>query len=267
MSEMISGGLLQPDPLPRGATGESTAGYLMDAVRLRPTGRRVVSLLSVVLFLIGASIFAYPFFTDLYTTNLVQRPLADQFESPELVQRYSERTITTGDPLTRIVMPDIGIDTVVVEGTSPAALRAGAGHYPTTPLPGEAGNVAIAGHRTTYGKPFNRVDEIPVGSEVRLITPLQVHSYRVVAAPADAARPCPNGACWIVAPTQWEVVGPTATPMLTLTTCHPKGSDRERLIIRAELVQTVDREFGPDGQPIPIPLLGDAAPQPTPTGS
>lgn len=263
MSEMISGGLLQPDPLPRGATGESTAGYLMDAVRLRPTGRRLLSLLSVVLFLGGAAIFSYPFFTDLYTTQLVQRPLADEFESPELVQRYSERTISTGDPLTRIVIPAIDIDTVVVEGTSPAALRAGAGHYPTTPLPGEAGNVAIAGHRTTYGKPFNRLDQVAVGEEIRLITPLHVHTYRVVAAPADAARPCPNGACWIVAPTQWEVVGATPAPSLTLTTCHPKGSDRERMILRAELVASQDRQFDVEGQPIPIPALGG---DPTPAG-
>ena len=51
----------------------------------------------------------------------------------------------------------------MVEGTSPEALRAGAGHYPETPLPGQAGNVAIAGHRTTYGKPFNRLDEVAPG--------------------------------------------------------------------------------------------------------
>ena len=257
MSEMISAGLLQPDPLPRGATGASTTGYLMDAVRLRPAGRRLLSLFSVLLFVAGAGIFAYPFFTDIYTTQLVQRPLEDQFESAELVERYSTRTITTGDPLTRIVMPDLGVDTVVVEGTSPAALRAGAGHYPTTPLPGEVGNVSIAGHRTTYGKPFNRVDELVVGAEVTLVTPLEVHTYRIVPAPADVARPCPTGACWIVDPAQWEVVGPTETAMLTLTTCHPKGSARERLIIRAELVETVPRQFGTDGLPIPVDGLSD----------
>lgn len=252
MSEMIASGLIQPDPLPTGATGTSTLGYLLDAVRLRPTGRRVLSLVSVALFLAGAAVFSYPFFTDLYTTQLVQRPLADQIESAELVQRYSERTITAGEPLTRIIMPSLGVDTVVVEGTSPAALRAGAGHYPQSPLPGEVGNVAIAGHRTTYGKPFNRLDQMAVGETIQLITPLEVHTYRVLPAPEGAARPCTSGACWIVNPTQWEVVGPTPTPMLTLTTCHPKGSSRQRLILRAELVDSEPRSYDAEGNPIPI---------------
>ena len=199
---------------------------------------------SLLLFLGALGVFAWPLASDFYATQLIQRPLADQFESPELVQRYTARTIGTGDPLTRILMPAIGVDTVVVEGTSPAALRAGAGHYPTTPLPGEPGNVAIAGHRTTYGKPFNRLDEIPVGSELELITPLATHTYRVVAAPAGVAQPCPNGACWITGPRDWDVVGPTATATLTLTTCHPKGTARDRLILRAELVSSTPRFAG-----------------------
>lgn len=260
MSELIASGLLQPDPLPRGAAGESTLAYLLDAVRLRPFGRRLVSLVSLALLITGVSVFAYPLFTDLYATQLIQRPLADQFESAEIVRRYSERTITTGDPLTRIVMPVLEVDAVVVEGTSAAALRAGAGHYPTTPLPGEPGNVAIAGHRTTYGKPFNRIDELAVGDTVQLVTPLAVHTYAVVPAPTDAARPCPAGACWIIEPTGWEVVGPTPGSMLTLTTCHPKGSAAERLIVRAELIGSEDRPFAPDGTP--LPLDGTATPTP-----
>ena len=267
MSEMIASGLLQPDPLPTGATGSTTPGYLMDAVRLRPTGRRVLSLLSTMLFLAGAAIFAYPFFTDVYTTQLVQRPLADQFESAEIVQRYTSRTITAGEPLTRIVMPALGVDTVVVEGTSPAALRAGAGHYPATPLPGEVGNVAIAGHRTTYGKPFNRLDELHVGDTVQLVTPLEVHTYRVAPAPEGSGNVCPTGACWIVAPTQWEVVGPTAGPALTLTTCHPKGSARQRLIIRAELIDSQPRQFDSNGVPLPVDELPATTPVDAPQGS
>lgn len=243
MSELIPSGLLQPDPLPAGAAGESTVAYLMDAVRLRPFGRRMLSLVSLALLLTGVAVFAYPLFTDVYAAQLVQRPLEDQFNSPEIRQRYTERTITTGDPLTRIVMPDLDVDAVVVEGTSPAALRAGAGHYPNSPLPGEPGNVAIAGHRTTYGKPFNQVDELTVGATIQLVTPLAVHTYQVLPAPEDAARPCPTGACWIVEPTAWEVVGPTDGSMLTLTTCHPKGSARERLIVRAALVASEDREY------------------------
>ncbi|CAN5282916.1 N/A [soil metagenome] len=265
MSEFVTSGLLQPDPLPRGATGTSTWAYLLDAVRLRPAGRRMLSLVSVVLFVVGLGVFAYPLFTDVYSSQLVQRPLADQFDSAELVQRYASRSIATGEPLTRMVLPSIGVDAMVVEGTSPAALRAGAGHYPTSPLPGEAGNVAIAGHRTTYGKPLNQMDEVGPGELVYLVTPLDIHTYRVLPAPADVSRRCPNGACWIVNPSQWEVVAPMEGSLLTLTTCHPKGSARERLILRAELVSSEARDFDLLGNPVPVDMLNrPAAPPVTP---
>ena len=65
------------------------------------------------------------------------------------------------------MIPALNVDTVVVEGTGATALRAGAGHYPNTPLPGEEGNVAIAGHRTTYGKPFANLDRLAVGDADR----------------------------------------------------------------------------------------------------
>ena len=70
----------------------------------------------------------------------------------------------SGDPITKISIPAADLKpTVVVEGTGASALRAGAGHYPNTPLPGEEGNVAIAGHRTTYGKPFANLDRLKIG--------------------------------------------------------------------------------------------------------
>jgi sortase A len=255
MAPLHPSGLLQPDPLPTSATGTSAFAYLLDAVRLRPAGRRVLSAVSATTFLMALGVFAFPLFTDVYSAQLVQRPLGEQFESADLAQRYVAREVQTGEPLTRIVMPSLDVDALVVEGTSPAALRAGAGHYPTTPLPGEAGNVAIAGHRTTYGSPFARIDELAPGEVLHLVTPIEVHTYRVVAAPAGSARPCPTGACWITPPTAWEVVAPMEGSLLTLTTCHPKGSARERLIIRAELVETAPREFDRDGTPIPVELM------------
>ena len=69
----------------------------------------------------------------------------------------------------------------MVEGTTQDALRAGAGHYPETALPCGAGNVAIAGHRTTFGQPFNRLDEVAPGAEITLETPLGTCTYRVAA--------------------------------------------------------------------------------------
>lgn len=203
-------------------------------------GRRALAAAALVLALAGVGFLAYPWLTDVYTTEVVQRRLRDDLKTPATQAAYERREIKEGDGLTRIVIPRLGVDTIVVEGVSPAALKAGAGHYPETPLPGEVGNMAIAGHRTTYGKPFNRIDQLSVGDDITLITPLARHTYRVVPAPGDATTVCPSGACWITTPTDWGVVGPTATSMLTLTTCHPKGSARLRLIVQAELVDTVD---------------------------
>jgi len=216
-------------PLP--APGRSLPALLGDALRRRG-GRRAVSVLSVVLFLAGAVMFAYPVGTDVYG-RVNQDRLVEQFRTPEVAQAYRERKVPVGAGLTRLRIPKIGVDVVVVEGTTPAALRAGAGHYVETPLPGEPGNVGIAGHRTTYGRPFNRLDEMRPGDLAELETPFEVFTYRVMEPFAGHGNP------WVVAPTAYEVVGQDVQgSFLTLTTCNPKGSARQRLILRLELVGT-----------------------------
>jgi sortase A len=130
------------------------------------------------------------------------------------------------------MIPRIGVDAVVVEGTNAKALAAGAGHYPETPLPGEAGNVAIAGHRTMNGKPFADLDRVSPGDKVILVTPFAKHTYEVVSSFDSHANP------WVTTPNDWTIVAPTKVPMLTLTTCHPKGTARQRLVARAKLVSS-----------------------------
>jgi sortase A len=231
---------------PEVAAKGSSSGFLLDALRRRPAGRAVVSGLTILLFLGGSGMFAYPFFTDLYTDQILQGRLTDEFVGLE-VDGYDdwEASVSSGDALTRIVIPDIDVDTVVVSGTSPAALRAGAGHYPSTVLPGQDGNVGIAGHRTTYGRPFNRIDELSGGDEIWLQTPVGDFQYVVSAPPAggdcraysemDEARP--DSAACVTHPRDWSVVGETDDAVLTLTSCHPKGSAQQRIIIRAELAE------------------------------
>ena len=231
-------GLAMPDPIGPQPRAQSRFAYLMEAFKARPAGRRSLSALALILCVVGAGMFAYPLATDIYAREVLQQKLSDGLDSNEMKQKYVTRTVKAGDPLTRIVIPDLGVNAVVVEGTSPAALRAGAGHYPNTPLPGEAGNVAIAGHRTTYGKPFNRMDELPVGAQVRLETPLATYTYEVIPHPADVATGCANGACWITHPNDWGVVAPMSEALLTMTSCHPKGSAAQRIILRAKLIAT-----------------------------
>lgn len=194
------------------------------------TVRRGITGLAICMALGGIGLVAYPFATDLWAARL-QGGLVQEFTSPQAAQQFRTGNIAPGDPLTRMEIPKIGVDTMVVEGTSLAALRAGAGHFPSTPLPGEAGNVAIAGHRTTYGKPFNRLDELDVGDRVILTTPVGRHVYEILAAPS------------VVLPTDWDMVVedyPSKGSFLTLTTCHPEGSATHRLIVRAELISSTD---------------------------
>lgn len=219
-----------------GTRRTSRSGFLVDALRRRRFGRLLVSGLTVLLFVAGSGLFAWPLLTDLYTGEVVQQRLAEEFDRLEVDDpgTWEVTAREAGSPLTRIVVPAIDLSTVVVSGTSPAALRAGAGHYPSTPLPGAEGNVAIAGHRTTYGRPFNRADELVPGDEIWLLTPVGDHRY-VVSEPDPEIGENP----WITHPDDWGVVAASDESLLTLTTCHPKGSAQQRLIVRAELAETL----------------------------
>lgn len=185
--------------------------------------RKTLSVFSIVAALAGVALIAYPFATDLWAARL-QSDLDDDLSANK--RDYKLKRVPVGDPLTRVEIPKLGVDVVVVEGTTLSALRAGAGHYPNTPLPGEAGNVAIAGHRTTFGAPFNRIDELAPGDDIVLTTPVGRHVYEVARGP------------WVVDDRDWSVVReyPNDGSFLTLTTCHPEGSDDYRLAVRAELV-------------------------------
>jgi sortase A len=130
---------------------------------------------------------------------------------------------TEGDAMARILIPDIGVDKIVVEGVTLDDLKRGPGHYPDTPMPGQPGNAAIAGHRTTYGAPFNRIDELENGDEILVTTAQGAFRYEV------------NGQ-QIVSPSQVEVLDNQGDNRLTLTACHPKYSASQRIVVTATLV-------------------------------
>jgi sortase A len=148
-----------------------------------------------------------------------------------------------GEAAGQIVIPAIGLDWTFVEGVSVSDLKKGPGHYPETPWPGQQGNAAIAGHRTTYGQPFHELDQLEPGDEV-VVTTIQgrfVYEVRETI---------------IVHPDQVEVLGAdfwdfdddpaTFEDTLTLTACHPKYSAAERIVVAAEL-QGPPAPLTPDG--------------------
>ena len=154
-----------------------------------------------------------------------------------------------GAPIGTIDIPSIGLDEVVVQGVAATDLAMGPGHYPGTPLPGEEGNVAIAGHRTTYRHPFYDLTAVLPGDPIVLTTPQGAFTYRVVGAS-------------VVTPTDAAVLAATGSPTLTLTTCNPRYSAATRLVLRAVLVRSVLASAAvepPSRRPAPSPL-----PQPGP---
>jgi sortase A len=224
-------------PVP--ARPRSFGALLGDALR-RPGGRRGISVLSVVLFLAGLPMFASPVGTDL-SSRYRQDRLRSHFGDSETQQAYLERRIKIGDGLTILRIPRLGITRLVVQGTTPAALRAGVGHYVNTPLPGELGNVGIAGHRTTFGRPFNRLDEMQPGDTVSLETPFATYTYKAVPAFGGHSNP------WVVTPNDFSVVSQGTGHLLTLTTCNPKGSASQRLVMRFSLVGSRLKDIKPKG--------------------
>ena len=206
-----------------GVRPDAPASGLVGVLAQHRWARRTLGGIAAVMVLAAVGVAGYPFLTDQYTETL-QTKLEKQLVKGSTRTAYLAGRIEVGDSLTRIKIPRIGLDTVVVEGATDSALKAGAGHFPETPLPCEDGNVAIAGHRTTFGKPFAELDQLAVGDEITLETPVGTCTYEVTTA------------AFQVDPDDVWVASATADPRLTLTTCHPEGSAKHRLVLQAKRV-------------------------------
>jgi sortase A len=157
-----------------------------------------------------------------------------------------------GDPIGRIVMPDIGVDFIYVQGVDLRYLRDGPGHFPQTPMPGQPGNAALAGHRTTYAAPFHRLDELAPGSVITIETVQGTFEYAVDAQTRDDGSEVGH---FIVSPSAIEILDQEeGVDRLTLMACHPKYSAAQRIVVTATLVT-------PPAAPTPV-----AAPEETAVG-
>ena len=148
--------------------------------------------------------------------------LIDGKAQTKQLARLQRRRDRKGDPVGRLKMPAIDRSYVVVEGTDLGTLRKGPGHYPKTPLPGEGGTVGVAGHRTTYGAPFRRVDKLERGDRIELRMPYGRFTYVVERTT-------------IVPPTEVSVTDRVAFDRLVLSACHPLYSAAQRIIVFARL--------------------------------
>lgn len=132
--------------------------------------------------------------------------------------------------LGRIVIPKIELDDVMFEGVTRDTLKKGPGHMPGTPVPGQPGNAVVSGHRTTYGRPFYDLDTLAYGDRIEVETATGMHVYEV-------------RRTLIVKPTDVSVTKPIEGAWLTLTTCNPRFSAAERLVVQAVLVSGPNLDY------------------------
>lgn len=192
--------------------------------RRRARRRREDLLLAALLLLAGTAVMLYPKLTDI-RYEFAQWQLARSAAAVEIPEdgAGAEGGIVLPDgAVARLAIPAIGVDAYIVEGTDRSALAKGPGHYLGTPLPGEDGNAAIAGHRTMNGHVFHDLHLLTPGDEIRTWTGRSTAVYRVV----DVL---------VVHPGDTAVIAATADDRLTLTTCNPIGSAAQRLVVVAEL--------------------------------
>ncbi|MEX2406535.1 MAG: sortase [Actinomycetota bacterium] len=203
-----------------------------DATKDRRRRRgRVLRIAGVVLILAALAVGGYVWWllwgTGL-TTRAAQNDLRPRFEE-RIATRPAEEApprtvIVPGEAVAILRIPKIELNYVVVEGTDTESLKKGPGHYDWTSYPWEdTGRVAIAGHRTTYGAPFWSLNELKPGDRIVLATEYGIFNYRVT-----ESR--------IILPSQAAVLHETENPTLVLTTCNPRFSAAERLVVFAQRV-------------------------------
>ena len=203
----------------------------------------------VVLLFVVYELFVTDFIAGQRQEELTQQ-IHEQWAAPA-----PDRPEVPGDAIAVLYIPRLGGDysRVVLEGTSEDELAQGPGHYVGTALPGQPGNLALAGHRVGKGSPFLDADQLRPGDPVVVETADSWFVYRVlgpaeqvpgqqVVSPSDVSviAPTPDG----------PADGPPTGAYLTLTTCHPEYSARQRLVVHAVLDgPPLSRAEAPDGPP------------------
>ncbi len=147
------------------------------------------------------------------------------------------------EAVARLEIPRMGLNRIVVEGATADALTKGPGHFPETPLPGQLGNAAIAGHRTTHLHPFFDIDKLQPGDEIIVTTLNGRYVYNVTGTT-------------VVAPEDYAAVIPTTDvtkATLTLVSCTPRYSAKNRIVVRSELVPSQSDALTEASPAVPLP--------------
>lgn len=193
---------------------------------------RFVGILAFLVFVIGFT-FVGKSLWELYGTDYV----ADKVQSNtvKVIEQQKPLLITKEIPAPKhheafavIRSPKLGSPRPIIEGTGTTDLQKGVGHYVGTAFPGQSGNFSVAGHRTTYGKPFRNVDKLRKGDLITVDTPYMTVVYSVT-----GHR--------IVTPDDVKVLDATKDATMTLTSCEPVFSATKRYVVFAKMISKVDK--------------------------
>ncbi len=182
--------------------------------------------LSLTLTIVGTGLLGYVG-AEYWGMYRAQRSLEAQWErqSASSAQPSEHPVLSPEELLTRVSIPKINLDAIVVEGASRRQLSIGPGHITTTALPGESGNSVITGHRDTF---FRHIYELNKGDEILVRRNGQTFHYEVTGKK-------------VVHPEDVSVLNPTRDARLTLITCYPIyyiGPAPQRLVIFSKLVES-----------------------------
>ena len=197
---------------------------------LRGTGQFLITAGVIILLFCAYELWFTGFYTARAQSEL-QGDLTREWQQPGAPEIP---VVKLGHGIAVLRIPRLGVTyhKVIVEGISRDDLRKGPGHMPTSVLPGKIGNFVVSGHRTTYGAPFNRLDEVSPGDAIILETGTTWYTYREtkeqIVKPTDV---------WVTDPVPGDPGAKPTKPLLTFTTCNPKYSARQRLVVFAELVE------------------------------
>jgi len=240
------------------ATAPAPVKMRGDGLRLfaRGLGQLLITLGVVILLFVVYELWGTNFYTKGQQRTLEKRiEHLWQGSTPDIT-KVNVKNVPLGSGIAVLRIPRFGkgYHMVIVEGTGYTDLTKGPGHYPGTALPGQVGNFAVAGHRTTYLAPFNKIDTLRSGDAIVLETKSKWLVYRVKDIPAGHGYPAVPFQ-EIVDPTDVKVAyavpdqaDPNKKPtlrLLTFTSCNPKYSAAQRIVVHAELELVKPKSEGP----------------------
>lgn len=213
-------------------------------IGVRAAGEVLITFGIVVLLFAGYEIWGKSVIVNAYQNDLSQQlaeawgPTGDPTVTPSATPSSTPASpAVQGTPIAGLYIPQLDKNWIVVEGVTQKDLRYAPGHYPTSALPGQLGNFSVAGHRNRAT--FWRLDELNDGDVIVAEDRDNWYIYRVtrnhIVKPSEVS---------VVAPVPGDAGAEPTDAMLTLTTCHPKFDNYERLIIHAKLDRTQAKSAG-----------------------